>query len=161
VKEEASLCYAGMRVVDDQSVLWRRLDKPGHEFGRLFFLDSQWHLGGTAVFLHDRMPTQLAYEVVCDSNWQTLSGKVAGWVGGKAIEIEISVDSDHRWRLNGKEYAEVAGCIDLDLNFSPSTNLLPIRRLCPGHRAGGGREGSLASFPRLHSRTTRASLPPN
>jgi len=23
----------------------------------------------------------------------------------------------------------VAGCIDLDLNFSPSTNLLPIRRL--------------------------------
>jgi hypothetical protein len=24
---------------------------------------------------------------------------------------------------------EVEGCIDLDLNFSPSTNLLPIRRL--------------------------------
>ena len=23
----------------------------------------------------------------------------------------------------------VAGCVDLDLNFSPSTNLLPIRRL--------------------------------
>lgn len=115
--------------MDDQSVLWRRLDKPGHEFGRLFFLDSRWHLSGTPVFLHDKMPTQLTYDVVCDSNWQTLSGKVAGWVGSKAIEIEISVDSDHRWRLNGKEYHEVAGCIDLDLNFSPSTNLLPIRRL--------------------------------
>jgi hypothetical protein len=25
--------------------------------------------------------------------------------------------------------APVAGCIDIDLNFSPSTNLLPIRRL--------------------------------
>ena len=24
---------------------------------------------------------------------------------------------------------EVAGCIDVDLNFSPSTNLIPIRRL--------------------------------
>jgi len=31
--------------------------------------------------------------------------------------------------MNGKECPEVAGCIDLDLNFSPSTNLLPIRRL--------------------------------
>jgi len=115
--------------VDEQSVLWRRLDKPGHEFSRLFFLDSRWHLAGTAVFLDDKIPTQLAYDDVCDSNWQTLSGKVAGWVGSKAIEIEISVDSDHRWRLNGMERPEVAGSIDIDLNFSPSTNLLPIRRL--------------------------------
>jgi hypothetical protein len=27
------------------------------------------------------------------------------------------------------DQAAVLGCIDLDLNFSPSTNLLPIRRL--------------------------------
>ena len=33
------------------------------------------------------------------------------------------------WRLDGRQRPEVAGCIDLDLNFSPSTNLLPIRRL--------------------------------
>lgn len=45
------------------------------------------------------------------------------------IEIEIAVDSARHWRLNGRECLEVAGCIDLDLNFSPSTNLLPIRRL--------------------------------
>jgi hypothetical protein len=31
--------------------------------------------------------------------------------------------------LNGTECPAVAGCIDLDLGFSPSTNLLPIRRL--------------------------------
>lgn len=45
------------------------------------------------------------------------------------MEIKLAVDSARRWRLNGKEYPEVEGCIDLDLNFSPSTNLLPIRRL--------------------------------
>ena len=37
------------------------------------------------------------------------------------------------WRLIGSPCRElrpvVSGCIDLDLNFSPSTNLLPIRRL--------------------------------
>jgi hypothetical protein len=31
--------------------------------------------------------------------------------------------------LNGIEIPEVEGCVDIDLNFSPSTNLLPIRRL--------------------------------
>jgi uncharacterized protein len=45
------------------------------------------------------------------------------------IELELSVDSAHRWLLNGVDCPAVAGCIDLDLNFSPSTNLLPIRRL--------------------------------
>ena len=37
-----------------------------------------------------------------------------------------SVQSD---ALNGQVIDEVRGCIDVDLNFSPSTNLLPIRRL--------------------------------
>jgi hypothetical protein len=45
------------------------------------------------------------------------------------IGVQIDTDSDRRWWLNGEECPEVAGCIDLDLNFSPSTNLLPIRRL--------------------------------
>jgi hypothetical protein len=31
--------------------------------------------------------------------------------------------------LNETEFPIVAGCTDLDLNFSPSTNLVPIRRL--------------------------------
>jgi hypothetical protein len=31
--------------------------------------------------------------------------------------------------MNGTECAAVAGCVDVDLNFSPSTNTLPIRRL--------------------------------
>ncbi len=115
--------------MDDQSVLWRRLDKPGHEFGRVFFVNSRWHLAGTAVFLHDKKPTQLAYDVICDSKWQTLSAKVGGWIGRKAIEIEISVDATRRWRVNGKERPKVNGCIDFDLNFSPSTNLIPLRRL--------------------------------
>ncbi|MGH2404935.1 MAG: putative glycolipid-binding domain-containing protein [bacterium] len=110
-------------------ILWRRLDQPGHESGRLFTRESRWHLTGTAVFAHDRQPCRLDYEVVCSSEWQTLSGKVVGWVGNKAVEIELSVDSARRWRLNATECPEVAGCIDLDLNFSPSTNLLPIRRL--------------------------------
>jgi len=95
----------------------------------LFLQDSYWHLAGTAVFAHNQQPCRLDYLVVCDSEWQTLSGRVAGWVGNETVEIELSADSARRWRLNGTECPAVAGCTDLDLNFSPSTNLLPIRRL--------------------------------
>jgi hypothetical protein len=45
------------------------------------------------------------------------------------VSIDISVDGARRWRLDGIERQAVAGCFDLDLSFSPSTNLLPIRRL--------------------------------
>ena len=117
------------KTVTDEQVLWRRLDQPGHESARLVFQDSYWHLNGTAVFAHNEQPCRLDYLVVCDSEWQTISGKVTGWVGKRTVEIELSVDSAHRWWLNGTECPEVASCIDLDLNFSPSTNLLPIRRL--------------------------------
>ena len=110
------------------SILWRRLDRPGHETARLVHAGSDWHLHGAAIFLHNGQACRLDYEVVCDRGWYTRSGRISGWVGDDSIDIEISVDSGH-WRLNGRERLEVAGCIDLDLNFSPSTNLLPIRRL--------------------------------
>ena len=112
-----------------QSVVWRRLDKPGHEFARTFFDESCWHLTGTAIFVDDKKPCCLDYRIKCDSEWETLSARVAGWVGEKAVEIEIIVEQNRRWLLNGQECAQAAGCIDLDLNFSPLTNTLPIRRL--------------------------------
>ena len=113
----------------DQSILWRRLDCPGHEFARAYRQDSLWRLTGTAVFAHQRQPCRLDYLIVCDSEWQTLSGKVTGWLSNQPVEVDITVDSAKRWRLNGTERPAVAGCTDVDLNFSPSTNLLPIRRL--------------------------------
>jgi hypothetical protein len=102
---------------------------PGHDSARLFFENSYWHLTGSAMFTYNHQLCELGYFVTCSSNWKTLSGNVAGFVGKEKIQIDFSVDSVHRWRLNGKECFEVAGGIDIDFEFSPSTNLIPIRRL--------------------------------
>jgi uncharacterized protein len=112
-----------------RSILWRRLDRSGHEFCRLLYRDSAWRLDGTAVFAYEGLPCRLDYRVSCNSSWETEEATVTGQVGDRLIEKRISVDSTRRWRLDGVESAPVRGCIDLDLNFSPSTNLLPIRRL--------------------------------
>lgn len=114
----------------DHSILWRGLYQPGHETCRVYQHDSRWHLEGTAVFLSDdRRACRFSYLITCDSNWKTLSASVSGWVGNDDVNIEIFVDALGKWQLNGFEKPAVNGCIDLDLNFSPSTNLLPIRRL--------------------------------
>jgi hypothetical protein len=112
-----------------QTILWRRLDTPGHEAARLSYAAPAWHLNGTAVFTHNGQPCRLDYQVVCDAQWQTRSGRVSGWVGEQAVEMKIWVDAGRGWWLNRTEIPGVAGCLDLDLNFSPCTNLLPIRRL--------------------------------
>ncbi|MBO0722339.1 MAG: putative glycolipid-binding domain-containing protein [Blastocatellia bacterium] len=118
-----------MKRPEEETILWRRLDQPGHESARLFLQGPHWHLVGTSVFVHKSAPCRLDYLIVCNSNWQTFFSRISGWVGDETVEIEVSVDSVHRWQLNGVESPAVIGCIDLDLNFSPSTNLLPLRRL--------------------------------
>jgi hypothetical protein len=112
----------------DASVIWHRVDQPGHEAAWLSRQGPEWHLAGTAVFASGGLPCRLDYLVVCGPDWRTLFGRVTGWLGTGIIEVEVIADAG-RFRLNGVDCPAVAGCIDLDLNFSPSTNLLPIRRL--------------------------------
>jgi hypothetical protein len=110
-------------------VLWRRVDWPGHEAARLIQWDAGWELSGTAAFLHERSPCRLDYVIACDVAWRTVATRVTGWVGRDDVDIAITVDTSGRWWMNERECPGVAGCVDVDLNFSPSTNLLPIRRL--------------------------------
>ena len=111
-----------------KTILWRGLVFPGHESCGLFFQDGEWHVRGTAVFSHEQAPCRLVYQIVCDESWQTRSAQVQGWLGKTCIDIQIKTD-EGRWWLNDVEQLDVVGCTDIDLNFSPSTNLLPIRRL--------------------------------
>ena len=111
------------------SILWRRTDRPGHEAARIAEGPAGWSLAGTAVFAHEGAPCRLDYHVACDPAWRTVSTRVGGWVGNESVEVEIAVDASGRWTVNGSERREVEGCVDVDLNFSPSTNTLPIRRL--------------------------------
>jgi hypothetical protein len=111
------------------TVLWRRLDFPGHEIARLEALDDGWKLAGTAIFADQHGPSSLDYVVICNKSWWTNSAQVRGMIGGREIDLSVSVDAQRRWRLNGVECAAVEQCMDIDLGFSPSTNLLPIRRL--------------------------------
>jgi hypothetical protein len=120
-----------------QTILWRRLDHPGHDAARLVHHAPFWQLGGTSVFALEQGVCRLEYQIVCDAAWRTLHGRVSGWIGDGPVKVELYTDTARRWTLNGRPVPAVAGCVDLDLAFTPATNTLPIRRLAlnPGERA--------------------------
>lgn len=110
-------------------ILWRRVDAPGMDACRLSSGDAGSELLGTAVGRHAGMPSALEYRVTCNGSWHTLHATLRGWIGPNTVSFAISRTPSGVWQLNGMEVAGLDGCVDLDLGFTPATNLLPIRRL--------------------------------
>jgi len=112
----------------DVAILWRRFDKPGHEFCTLARTETGTRLTGVANFSFGDVPCCAQYTIECDAGWRTLHCRISGYVGTTGITHDIRHEGN-QWTLNGVEKPELAGCEDIDLGFSPATNLLPIRRL--------------------------------
>jgi hypothetical protein len=90
---------------------------------------SESRLYGTSIFVHEGNACCLEYLIECDAQGETVKAEVVGEVGDDIVEIDISVDDGHVWTMNDQIVAGVTSAIDIDLNFSPVTNILPIRRL--------------------------------
>lgn len=111
------------------TLLWRRLDAPGHDACRLDRNDVAWQVDGAAVFRHsDGRIAQLHYRVRCDRHWHTQWGTVRGWLGDTPIDLSVAHGAKG-WTLNEQPVPDLSHCVDLDLGFTPATNLLQLRRL--------------------------------
>ena len=132
------------------SIFWRRLDQPGHDSAVLREDASGAVIEGSAVFAESGRPCQLNYRVVCDSTWRTLSARVHGWLDTTAVAIELEADAGRGWTINGQQQADLQGAFDVDLSFTPATNLLPIRRL---RLAAGARAPVRAAWLRFPEMT--------
>jgi hypothetical protein len=86
-------------------------------------------LEGDAIFIDNGERCRLQYAVVTDAALRTRRAWVVGRAGMRALRIDIRVSDDGAWSLDGREQPEVRGCVDVDLAFTPATNVLPLRRL--------------------------------
>jgi len=115
--------------MSDTVILWKHLDGDGRDFCRLRRDEEGWLIHGHAVFLHDRSPASLSYRVTATPGWHTIAAQVTGWIGADEIDIRIAQAGDGTWLLDGERQDVAPGIVDLDLGFTPATNLLPLRRL--------------------------------
>ena len=109
--------------------LWQRLDTPGHDACAIAEDGGGHVIDGMAVFRDTDGIARLRYRVDCDAEWLTRRAWIDGWVGARRIDLQIARTEESQWTLNGELVAIVDGLRDVDLGFTPATNVLPIRRL--------------------------------
>ena len=110
-------------------ILWRRIDYPGLELCDFQHSKTSISLNGLVLLTYDARIYHIEYEIVCSPEWRTKSASIKGKVGTRNFNIRIDTDLEKHWYYNNKRNIAVDGCVDIDLGFSPSTNILPIRRL--------------------------------
>jgi hypothetical protein len=57
------------------------------------------------------------------------AGGCRAWLGARPLDFRITRAPDGIWTLNGQVVPNLDGCVDLDLGFTPATNLFQLRRV--------------------------------
>jgi uncharacterized protein len=108
--------------------LWRWLQGAGVERFEFLRTADEWIFRGTILTLVQDVAAEARYEITCDHSFRTKAANISvrDAAGDRSLQL---VSEDGRWYENGIENQTVAGAIDVDLGWSPSTNTLPIKRL--------------------------------
>jgi uncharacterized protein len=106
---------------------WTALRWPGLE--HVIVSDEAGGLTATshAVLAENRLVT-VAYDLTCDasSRFRKLTVSVAAAGGEQTLTL---TSEDAGWIADGTVRPDLAGCVDIDINCTPLTNTLPVRRL--------------------------------
>jgi hypothetical protein len=108
--------------------VWQLLKGIGCEKVELLKDIDRWMLRGTIVRFGESGPAEVRYEIVCDTGWHTTRADINIRDSKGDRTLQMTNENGH-WYENGQHLAAFDGCIDVDLEWSPSTNTLPIRRL--------------------------------
>ncbi|RVV98156.1 hypothetical protein EKE94_11950 [Mesobaculum littorinae] len=109
---------------------WQRLDIEGDDTCRLIAGAEGWMLSGHARMAGPEGRSRLDYVVWADAEWRTTGADVTGTQDGRPVGWRIRRDAQG-WTLDDQRIAGLDGATDVDLSFTPATNLLPLRRLAP------------------------------
>jgi uncharacterized protein len=109
-------------------ILWQGLITPSMERFIVGASNVGFALSGLILQAHQETPYVVRYAIEVDAAWRTRKVEVELEDGGER-RLSLTVDGEGNWSGEGQRLGQVAGCIDVDLEWSPSTNTLPIRRL--------------------------------
>lgn len=109
-------------------ILWQGLVAPSMERFVAARTENGFQLSGLILQADQEAPCVVRYSIDLDQAWRT-----------RAVQVEVEDDARHRidlaadgaghWTRDGGLLTAVDACLDVDLEWSPSTNTLPIRRL--------------------------------
>jgi len=109
-------------------ILWQGLVAPSMERFIVRTSGDGFELSGLILQAHEEAPYVVRYRIEVDAGWRTRNVEVELEDGGQRL-LSLTADGEGNWSRDRQRLEQVAGCIDVDLEWSPSTNTLPIRRL--------------------------------
>ena len=111
------------------SARWCRIDLPGEDEATLVATPEGHLLSGRARFRDEPGDVDLSYAVILSDDWKTREARIDGTTATGPISMRITAEAQGGWSVDGAAVQRVKGSVDLDLGFSPSTNLISVRRL--------------------------------
>ena len=143
-------------------VLWQREGQTSLEHFRLSRMPGMFALQGILLSRAEATPQQIHYMVACGLDWVTRAVHVTTIEGQHVHRLQIERDQSGVWRRDAETLSEFEGLSDVDLQITPATNTLPIRRLQLGVGEAAETDALWIRFPeltleRLPQRYTRAA----
>jgi uncharacterized protein len=145
-----------------KTILWQSEDSPSLEYFRFIPQSDGFVLHGDIILFLEGQPTRVTYQVGCDAQWRTNHVMIHQERSGTVEQLPLGVSDEQTWHQSGNEVSLARGLYDVDLEITPATNILPIRRL--NLKEGESRETAAlwVRFPsltleRLEQRYTRIS----
>lgn len=108
-------------------VLWQSFQLSSMEHFRFRQGDGIQTLNGNVVLLRRGQPTTISYQAIASVRWEVAEARIAVEGSGKETVLEVRTEGGSWW-VDESERPDLAGCTDLDLGWTPSTNTLPMRR---------------------------------
>ncbi len=110
-----------------KSLTWESKENDSVEEFTLLQADDGFILKGTVSL--PKIVSSINYEIRCNQYWKTKSVCVNQRRGGKTNILDLKVAKDGVWSKEDSIVPFASNLLDVDLEFSPSTNTLTIRRL--------------------------------
>jgi hypothetical protein len=130
-------------------VLWRREGETSLEHFRLSRMPDFYALQGILLSRAEASPRQIHYVVSCNLDWLTRAVHVTVLEGPHIQRLQLERDESGVWRSDSRVLAEFEGLSDVDLQITPATNTLPIRRLNLGVGDAAETDAVWIRFPEL------------
>jgi len=108
-------------------VVWKSAPLHSLEYCSVTRTKSGWRFKGLVLVSSKRSPVAVSYGLETNGNFETRRVSVRRYESRGEGRLIIEV-RDGVWLVNGRARRDLADCRDVDFEFSPVTNTLPIRR---------------------------------
>lgn len=112
--------------------LWRSLDHAGFEHVRVDDSHPEWDVYDSMIVReHQGEIRRGGYTLIVDKAFRTLEIRImAEYEPGSMAALHLLASGDGRWTDGDERHIpSLDGVIDVDIQWSPLTNTLPVRRL--------------------------------